>query len=103
MGSIPTAEEKPTSSSNMPDPKSKEEVQKAFVKVDVDGSGRLSFKDMKKVIEALSSEEEKSSPDFDHMATMICNMADVNGDKMIDFGEIDDVFWGLHGPKEHDE
>ena len=69
-------------------------MQKAFVKVDVDGSGRLSFKDMKKVIEALSSEEEKSSPEFDQMATMICNMADVNGDKMIDFGEILMMFFG---------
>eukprot|EP00091_Calanus_sinicus_P019959 TRINITY_DN521_c0_g1_i6.p1 TRINITY_DN521_c0_g1~~TRINITY_DN521_c0_g1_i6.p1 ORF type:complete len:107 (-),score=43.31 TRINITY_DN521_c0_g1_i6:205-525(-) len=67
---------------------SKEEMKEAFEKKDATGEGKLTFKEMKEIIELFSSEEKKNEPNFDQMCDMMCNMADVNGDKMIDFGEI---------------
>merc|ERR1711875_1001 len=67
---------------------SKEKVKEAFEKTDKTGEGKLTFKQMKEVIAMVSSEEQKKDPQFGQMCDMIRNMADVNGDKMIDFGEI---------------
>jgi calmodulin len=67
---------------------SKEKMKEAFEKKDETGDGRLTFSEMKEIIQLFSSEDEKKDPTFDQMCDMICNMADVNGDKMIDFGEI---------------
>merc|ERR1712112_327910 len=67
---------------------SKEKVKEAFEKTDKTGEGKLTFKQMKEVIALLTPEEDKKDPQFNQMCDMICNMADVNGDKMIDFGEI---------------
>merc|ERR1712168_1588776 len=73
---------------------SKEKVKEAFEKTDKTGEGKLTFKQMKEVIALVASEEDKKDSQFDQMCDMICNMADVNGDKLIDFGEILQMMFG---------
>ena len=69
---------------------SKEELNEAFKKADEENSGKLTFSQMKELMQAFVTDDQKNDPNFNfnQMADMICNMADVNGDKMIDFGEI---------------
>merc|ERR1711915_940259 len=69
-------------------PASKEEIKEAFSKADSSGDGKLTFQQVKEILAALAPEGENKGPEFDRMADMVCHMADLNGDKMIDFGEI---------------
>merc|ERR1719228_148455 len=82
---------------------SKEKVKEAFEKTDKTGEGKLTFKQMKEVIALVTPEEDKKNPQFDQMCDMICNMADVNGDKMIDFGEILQMMFGDSMEPEEDK
>ena len=77
---------------------SKEKLKEEFEKADSAGDGKLTFSQMKKVFELVSSEEEIKSPDFDKKCDMVCNMADLNGDKMIDFEEILQLLFGDSEP-----
>ena len=67
---------------------SKTEIKEAFVQADTTGSGKLTFSKMKEVMQGFATEDQKNDPGFDKMNEMVCNMADVNGDKMINFEEI---------------
>eukprot|EP00091_Calanus_sinicus_P010974 TRINITY_DN2506_c0_g2_i1.p1 TRINITY_DN2506_c0_g2~~TRINITY_DN2506_c0_g2_i1.p1 ORF type:complete len:109 (-),score=30.17 TRINITY_DN2506_c0_g2_i1:111-437(-) len=73
---------------------SKEKVKEAFEKKDKTGEGKLTFGEIKEIIEQFSSEEQQKDPTFGKTCKMVCNMADVNGDKMIAFGEIVPLMFG---------
>ena len=77
---------------------SKEQMKEAFEKADSAGDGKLTFSQMKEVIKLLASEEELAAPDVDSNLELVCNMADVNGDRMIDFEEILQLFFGDSEP-----
>ena len=78
----------------MESPASKEEIKQAFEKADSTGDGKLTFAQIKEILAAFAPEGENKGPEFDRLADMVCHMADLNGDKMIDFGEIIMFFFG---------
>merc|ERR1712172_294601 len=73
---------------------SKEKVKEAFEKKDKTGDGKLTFGEIKEIIEQFSSEDQQKDPTFGQTCKMVCNMADVNGDKMIAFAEIVPLMFG---------
>ena len=75
-------------------PASKEEIKEAFSKADSSGDGKLTFQQVKEILATLAPEGENKGPEFDRMSDMVCHMADLNGDKMIDFAEILMFFFG---------
>ena len=88
------------------EPPSKENMKEAFEKADIDGIGKLRFREMKEVLLSLTPEEIRKNPVaiFDTIADRICIAADVNGDKMIDFGgDIGTSVWRISGARKGGE
>eukprot|EP00092_Neocalanus_flemingeri_P005256 GFUD01005650.1.p1 GENE.GFUD01005650.1~~GFUD01005650.1.p1 ORF type:complete len:173 (-),score=57.81 GFUD01005650.1:113-565(-) len=76
----------------------KEVLKEVFKKADEEGTGKLSFSQMKALLLGLGLEE---SVETDKTVQMICKMADVNGDKMIDSEEfINFLYDNQDDPKE---
>jgi len=66
----------------------KEELKEAFKKADEEGTGKLNFKQLKALMLAMATEEQKKEGDVDQIAELIMKMADINGDKLIDYEEL---------------
>ena len=68
-------------------PPTKEELKELFKKADEAGTGKLNFSQLKSLMLATDPEKEKVE-NIDQMTDLIMKMADINGDKMIDYEEL---------------
>merc|ERR1711909_121565 len=72
--------------------KDKEEILAEFKKADADGNGKLSAGEMKTLMttmcEAAGEAEKTSEKEMDYMLQMFFNIADDDGDKMINYEEM---------------
>ena len=66
----------------------KEELREAFKKADEAGTGKLNFSQLKSLMLTMATEEQKKEGDVDQIADLIMKMADINGDKLIDYQEL---------------
>merc|ERR1719495_226435 len=69
----------------------REEIEEAFKKVDIDGVGKLNKDQLKALM--ISVEDEKNRADLEknmteNMMNMVFNMADEDGDKMVSLDEL---------------
>lgn len=77
----------------MESPLSKEKLTETFKKADVNGSGKLTVSQMKDLMKDLVEDNQKI--DFkEEEFVFICEMADLNGDKMINYDELYNLFHG---------
>eukprot|EP00092_Neocalanus_flemingeri_P048184 GFUD01054909.1.p1 GENE.GFUD01054909.1~~GFUD01054909.1.p1 ORF type:complete len:166 (+),score=73.35 GFUD01054909.1:45-500(+) len=67
---------------------SKEELKEAFKKADEAGTGKLNFNQLKSLMLAMASDEQKAEGVIEQIAELIMKMADINGDKMVDYEEL---------------
>ena len=67
---------------------SKEALNEAFKKADESGTGQLNFNQLKSLMLAMATEEQKIEGGVDQVADLIMKMADINGDKMVDYEEL---------------
>ena len=68
---------------------SKEELKEAFKKADETGTGKLNFSQLKSLMLAMATEEQNvEGGGVDQIADLIIKMADINGDKLIDYEEL---------------
>eukprot|EP00092_Neocalanus_flemingeri_P013774 GFUD01014856.1.p1 GENE.GFUD01014856.1~~GFUD01014856.1.p1 ORF type:complete len:177 (+),score=80.71 GFUD01014856.1:55-531(+) len=71
---------------------SKEELKEAFKKADEEGTGKLNFNQLKTLMLAMATEEHMvamaTEGDVDQITDLIMKMADINGDKMVDYEEL---------------
>eukprot|EP00092_Neocalanus_flemingeri_P066333 GFUD01080792.1.p1 GENE.GFUD01080792.1~~GFUD01080792.1.p1 ORF type:complete len:178 (+),score=77.05 GFUD01080792.1:40-534(+) len=71
---------------------SKEELKEAFKKADEEGTGKLNFSQLKTLMLAMATEEHMvamaTEGDVDQITDLIMKMADINGDKMVDYEEL---------------
>eukprot|EP00092_Neocalanus_flemingeri_P058539 GFUD01069753.1.p1 GENE.GFUD01069753.1~~GFUD01069753.1.p1 ORF type:complete len:167 (+),score=71.81 GFUD01069753.1:38-502(+) len=67
---------------------SKEELKEAFKKADEAGTGQLNFNQLKSLMLAMASDEQKTEGGIDQIADLIMKMTDINGDKMVDYEEL---------------
>ena len=78
-----------------------EVLKEAFKNADEEGTGKLTFSQIKNLLMLpLVTEEQKEGVDFDQLADVLCKMADVNGDKMIDYEELVKFIYDVEDPKE---
>merc|ERR1711970_496465 len=66
----------------------KEQLREAFKKADEAGTGKLGFAQLKSLMLAMATEDQRQEGDVDQVADLIMKMADINGDKMIDYDEL---------------
>merc|ERR1711970_322851 len=66
----------------------KEQLREAFKKADEAGTGKLGFAQLKSLMLATATEDQRQEGDVDQVADLIMKMADINGDKMIDYDEL---------------
>ena len=69
----------------------KEELKEAFKKADEAGTGKLNYSQLKSLMIVLKNKknpEEQGPTSVDQMTDLIMEMADFNGDKMIDYEEL---------------
>ena len=66
----------------------REQLREAFKKADEAGSGKLNFSQLKALMLSMATEDQQKEDDVDHIADLIMKMADINGDKMIDYDEL---------------
>merc|ERR1712183_1130258 len=67
----------------------KEELKEAFKKADEAGTGKLNFSQLQSLMLAIDPEEQKETVEsIDQITDLIMKMADINGDKMIDYEEL---------------
>ena len=66
----------------------KEQLKEAFKKADEEGTGTLNFSQLKCLMLAMASEEQREEGGVDQIADLIMKMADINGDKMVDYEEL---------------
>ena len=69
----------------------REEIEEAIKKVDIDGGGKLNKDQLKALM--ISVEDEKNRADLEknmneNMMNMVFNMADEDGDKMVSLDEL---------------
>ena len=67
---------------------SREELKEAFKKADETGTGKLNYSQLKTLMLSMATEEQKAEGNVDQMADLIMKMADIDGDKMIDYDEL---------------
>merc|ERR1711913_48466 len=72
--------------------KDKDEILAEFKKADADGNGKLTAGELKKLLEGMCEDagetETTSEKEMDFMIQMVLNMADEDGDKMINYEEM---------------
>ena len=71
----------------------KEELKEAFKKADEAGTGKLNFSQLKSLMLALDclpcpDLEKETKKSIDRMIDLVMKMADINGDKLIDYEEL---------------
>merc|ERR1712106_1175933 len=71
----------------MADKPTKEQVEKAFVKCDKDGNGKLTMNEFKAALLEFIPEEERDMVKDDAMMEMLMEMVDGDGDKMVSLNE----------------
>merc|ERR1712106_884980 len=78
-----------------------EVLKEAFKNADEEGTGKLTFSQIKNLLMLpLVTEEQKEGVNFDQLAEVLCKMADINGDKMIDYEELVKFIYDVEDPKE---
>jgi Ca2+-binding EF-hand superfamily protein len=83
----------------MESPLHKEKLNETFKKADLNGSGKLTFSQIKCLMKTLIVNNKYI--DFKDTAfDLVCKMADLNGDKLIDYEELYNL---LHGDKLEEE
>merc|ERR1712106_975693 len=61
-----------------------EVLKEAFKNADEEGTGKLTFNQIKNLLMLpLVTEEQKEGVDFDQLAEVLCKMADTNGDGLV--------------------
>ena len=66
----------------------REQLREAFKKADEAGTGKLNFGQLRELMLAMATEDQKKEGNVDQVADLIMKMADINGDKMIDYDEL---------------
>merc|ERR1712050_641196 len=66
----------------------REQLREAFKKADEAGTGKLNFGQLRELMLAMATEDRKKEGNVDQVADLIIKMADINGDKMIDYDEL---------------
>ena len=66
----------------------KEQLREAFKKADEAGTGKLNFAQLRTLMLSMATEDQKKEGNVDQVAELIMKMADIDGDKMIDYDEL---------------
>merc|ERR1711970_512048 len=66
----------------------KEQLREAFKNADEAGTGKLNFAQLRALMLSMATEDQKKEGNVDQVADLIMKMADINGDKMIDYDEL---------------